>query len=124
MDLLWEKFMTDWARDAIFYHIYPLGYCGAPRQNSFTTTPEPRLNQIRQWIEHLHTLGINALYLGPVFESSAHGYDTADYYNVDRRLGDNSTLASLISTLHYNGIRVILDGVFHHVGRHFWAFRD
>lgn len=116
--------MTHWAQDAIFYHIYPLGLCGAPHRNTSDLPPQPRLAQITNWIEHLHMLGVTALYLGPLFESSAHGYDTADYYHVDRRLGDNQTLTDLVATLHANNIRVILDGVFHHVGRDFWAFRD
>lgn len=116
--------MSDWAHDAIFYHIYPLGLCGAPHHNNFSDPARPRLAAIAQWIEHFKTLRVNALYLGPLFESTAHGYDTADYYWVDRRLGDNETLAQLVSALHENGIRVILDGVFHHVGRNFWAFRD
>ncbi|HEY0737019.1 MAG TPA: alpha-amylase family glycosyl hydrolase [Herpetosiphonaceae bacterium] len=116
--------MTAWAQDAIFYHIYPLGLCGAPRRNSFDLPAEPRLAHITQWIEHMQALGVTALYLGPLFESSAHGYDTADFYRVDRRLGDNQTLADLVAALHAANIRVILDGVFHHVGRDFWAFRD
>lgn len=116
--------MTNWAQDAIFYHIYPLGLCGAPQRNSFDQPAEPRLAQLTQWIEHMQALGVTALYLGPLFESSVHGYDTADYYRVDRRLGDNQTLADLVAALHAANIRVILDGVFHHVGRDFWAFRD
>jgi glycosidase len=115
---------TTWAHDAIFYHIYPLGMLGAPEQNNFVAAPEPRLAQLHNWIPHLRDLGVNALYLGPLFESGAHGYDTVDYLQVDRRLGTNQTLADLNSALHDNGIRVILDGVFHHVGRDFWAFRD
>lgn len=115
--------MNHWANESIFYHIYPLGLCGAPQNNDFRSTPVPRLNIITKWIEHMCSLGVNALYLGPLFESTRHGYDTADYYNVDRRLGDNRLLADLVSELHRNGIRVILDGVFHHVGRDFWAFR-
>ncbi|WPP49225.1 alpha-amylase family glycosyl hydrolase [Catalinimonas niigatensis] len=113
-----------WSNEAIFYHIYPLGFCGAPEKNDFTTPPLARLDKIYSWIEHLKQLGINALYLGPLFESGEHGYDTADYFTVDRRLGTNETLAKLVKVLHENGIRVILDGVFHHVGRDFWAFRD
>jgi cyclomaltodextrinase len=116
--------MTDWVKLSIFYHIYPLGFCDAPTRNDFRTLPTDRLRKIHEWIPHLKRLGINALYLGPVFESSAHGYDTADLYTVDRRLGTNDLLTELIATLHRNDIRVILDGVFHHVGRDFWAFRD
>jgi cyclomaltodextrinase len=113
-----------WAQDSFFYHIYPLGFCGAPPQNDFSSAPVPRLESIHGWFDHLQYLGVNALYLGPLFESSAHGYDTADYYHVDRRLGDRQTLARLVSAAHQRGIHVILDGVFNHVGRHFWAFRD
>jgi len=113
-----------WAYDAVIYHVYPLGFCGAPPCNDFRSPVVLRLEQLYEWIDHLRDLGVNALYLGPVFESSAHGYDTADYYHVDRRLGCNETLSALVSTLHRSGIRVILDGVFNHVGRDFWAFRD
>jgi cyclomaltodextrinase len=113
-----------WANDAVFYHIYPLGLCGAPPRNDFDSLIVPRLAQLVDWIDHLKGLHVNALYLGPVFESTAHGYDTADYFRVDRRLGHNETLSQVVSALHREGIRVILDGVFNHVGRDFWAFRD
>jgi cyclomaltodextrinase len=116
--------MSNWAHDAVFYHIYPLGLCGAPHTNDFHSPPTPRLAQLHDWIEHMQSMGVNALYLGPLFESRTHGYDTADYYQVDRRLGDRQTLADLSTALHTAGIRLILDGVFHHVGRDFWAFRD
>lgn len=113
-----------WIQDAVFYHIYPLGLCGAPARNDFAAPPIPRLDQLYPWIDHLQGMGINALYLGPVFESSAHGYDTVDYFKVDRRLGDNQTLKALVRALKDRGIRIILDGVLNHVGRDFWAFRD
>jgi glycosidase len=116
---------NDWARDAFFYHIYPLGLCGAADiRNDHTAPPTPRLRRLWPWIGHLRALGVNALYLGPLFEAGTHGYDTADYYQVDRRLGDNALLAELVAALHAAGIRVILDAVFNHVGRDFWAFRD
>ena len=113
-----------WATDAFFYHVYPLGLCGAPPRNDFHSLAVPRLDQLRDWVGHLRWLGADALYLGPLFESTAHGYDTADYYHVDRRLGSDDTLAGLTAALHAEGVRVVLDGVFHHVGRDFWAFRD
>ncbi len=116
--------MTTWADDAVFYHVYPLGLCGAPARNSRSDPPVPRLEAMHPWIGHIAALGANALYLGPVFESTAHGYDTADYYHVDRRLGTTETLRELVDRAHAAGIRVVLDGVFHHVGRDFWAFRD
>jgi glycosidase len=101
-----------------------MGFCGAPARNDFQSSPTPRLEKVSAWIPHLQALGINAVYLGPLFESSAHGYDTADYYHVDRRLGDDATLGRVCAELHRAGMRVILDGVFNHVGRDFWAFRD
>jgi glycosidase len=113
-----------WSFDSIFYHIYPLGLTGAPENNDRSQPPVARLEQLHGWIGHLKELGVNALYLGPLFESTAHGYDTADYYHVDRRLGTDETLARLSAALHANGIRLVLDAVFNHVGRNFWAFRD
>jgi glycosidase len=116
--------MAHWASDSIFYHIYPLGLCGAPTVNDFHAPAEPRLGVLFEWLDHIQGLGANALYLGPLFESSRHGYDTADYFWVDRRLGDNALLKEFVRVCHERGIRVVLDGVFNHVGRNFWAFRD
>lgn len=116
--------MSHWAWDAIFYHIYPLGLCGAPPRNDFGSPAVPRLAELGAWLPHLHSLGVNALYLGPLFESSSHGYNTVDYYHVDRRLGNDATLAEFSRALHDTGIRLVLDAVFNHVGRDFWAFRD
>lgn len=115
---------THWIHDALIYHIYPLGLCNAPKRNDFSSAPSPRLDKIYAWIDHIVSLNMNTVYLGPLFESSAHGYDTANYFLVDRRLGDNQTLKNLIHTMKSKGLRVILDGVFNHVGRDFWAFRD
>lgn len=114
--------MSQWIKDAVFYHIYPLGFCGCPEYNDGKT--EYRLDKLSAWIPHLKELGINALYLGPVFQSKKHGYDTSDYYTVDCRLGDNESFKKICNELHENGIRIILDGVFNHVGRDFWAFKD
>lgn len=113
-----------WYENAFFYHIYPLGFCGAPERNDFHSPPVERLNRVLQWIPHLVDLGITAVYLGPVFESVSHGYDTVDYMRVDRRLGTNQTLRNVVDRLHEAGIRVVLDGVFHHVGRSFFAMDD
>jgi len=113
-----------WANDAVFYHIYPLGFSGAPSRNDFDHPPENRLQKVAEWLPHLRRLGVNALYLGPLFESSAHGYDTVDYYTVDRRLGDHESLKQLSRTIHQNGMHLVFDAVFNHVGRDFWAFKD
>jgi glycosidase len=110
--------------DRVFYHIYPLGFCGAPGQNDFSSPAGNGLRSIADHIPRLQKLGINAVYLGPLFESGTHGYDTLDYYWVDRRLGDNETLRFLVQRFHQAGIMVVLDAVLNHTGRHFFAFRD
>ncbi|WKX77888.1 alpha-amylase family glycosyl hydrolase [Zobellia laminariae] len=111
-------------KHAIFYHIYPLGLLGAEKTNDFVSNPVDRFSELNDWLEHMVDLGCNALYIGPVFESSTHGYDTADYYEVDRRLGDDASLIAFIEKAHELGIKVVLDGVFNHVGRNFFAFKD
>jgi cyclomaltodextrinase len=116
--------MSYWTDKAVFYHIYPLGLCGAPANNDFHSPPTQALDKILPWLDHIRQLGGNAVYLGPLFESTTHGYDTADYYTIDRRLGARGTLAYLAGQMHERGMRLILDGVFNHVGRDFWAFRD
>lgn len=113
-----------WATGSIFYHIYPLGYCAALEKNDFSGQILHQLWKIKEQTQNLKNLGITAIYLGPIFMSSAHGYDTADYYHIDSRLGDDADMAELCQAFHNNGIKVILDGVFNHVGRDFWAFRD
>lgn len=112
-----------WYDEAIFYHIYPLGMLGAPRENPYGE-PVHRLPGLIPWIGHLQRLGVNALYIGPLFESVGHGYETTDYKKLDSRLGDNRDLKDFVAKCHEAGIRVILDGVFNHTGRDFFAFQD
>lgn len=114
----------DWYRDAVFYHIYPLGFCGENRYNDFASQPSGKIKKIIPFAKHLSELGANAVYFGPVFESTKHGYDTADYRVIDRRLGTNRDFFEVCEELHSRGIKVVLDGVFNHVGRDFWAFND
>jgi glycosidase len=104
------------------YNIYPLGFTGAPKDNDGKL--EYRLNKIYDWIDSFKKLNVNTIVFNPVFESKRHGYDTTDYYKIDCRLGDNNSFKEICDTLHKNGIRVILDGVFNHVGRNFFAFKD
>lgn len=111
-----------WAYESVFYQIYPLGFCGAPHDNDGVCTP--RILKVKDWIPHLKKLGANAVYFSPVFESDRHGYDTRDYAKLDCRLGTNQDFKEVCSALHDNGVRVVLDGVFNHVGRGFWAFQD
>ncbi len=113
----------NWYDNAIIYHIYPLGFCGAPKFNE-GGEPVRRLEKVIDWIPHLREMNVDAVYFGPVFESVEHGYDTIDYKMIDRRLGDNAMFKEICQKLHENGIRIILDGVFNHVGRKFWAFTD
>lgn len=112
-----------WYDEAVFYHIYPLGMLDAPRENSYGE-PVHRLPALHPWIGHLQRLGVNALYIGPLFESVGHGYETTDYKKLDSRLGDNEDLKNFVAKCHDAGIRVILDGVFNHTGRDFFAFQD
>jgi len=116
--------MSHWTEQAVFYHIYPLGMLGAPQSNDQISLPVDRLSELCDWIPHLVDLGANAIYLGPVFESLTHGYDTIDYNMVDRRLGTNDSLAAFVLACHASGIRVILDAVLNHVGREFPPFVD
>lgn len=112
-----------WYDNAIFYHIYPLGMTDAPKQNDYGT-PVPRIRKIEPWLDHLKALSVNALYIGPLFQSVGHGYETTDYKSLDARLGTNEDLQHFISECHKKEIRVILDGVFNHTGRDFFAFQD
>lgn len=112
-----------WYDEAVFYHIYPLGLSGAPRQNSYGA-PEHRLNAMVPWISHIKEIGCNALYIGPLFESVGHGYETTDYRKLDSRLGTNEDLTAFVAECHRQGIKVVLDGVFNHTGRDFFAFQD
>lgn len=111
-------------QNQIFYHIYPLGVLGAAKENDFISAPSQKIKKLVPWLEHLADLGCTALYLGPVFESTSHGYDTTDYLQVDRRLGTNAQLKELVFKAHDLGVKVLFDGVFNHVGRDFWAFKD
>lgn len=115
--------MNTWYERAVFYHIYPLGMTGAPMQNTEDAAAD-RFTELDQWIPHMQDLGCSAVYIGPLFESSSHGYDTRDYKLVDRRLGSNEDFAAFVRKCHEADIRVVVDGVFNHTGREFFAFRD
>jgi cyclomaltodextrinase len=115
---------SNWWHKAAFYHIFPLGLSGAPYKNDFGKPVVDRLGALYPWLDEMQRLGANALYLGPIFQSMSHGYDTVDYYLVDRRLGNNDSFTRFAQAVHDRGIKLILDGVFNHVGRDFWAFND
>ena len=112
-----------WYDEAVFYHIYPLGLAGAPKQNDYGE-PVHRLNTLLPWVDHIKEIGGSALYIGPLFESVGHGYETTDYKKLDSRLGTNEDLTAFVAYCHEQGIKVIFDGVFNHTGRDFFAFKD
>ena len=112
-----------WYDEAVFYHIYPLGLAGAPKQNDYGE-PVHRLNTLLPWVDHIKEIGGSALYIGPLFESVGHGYETTDYKKLDSRLGTNEDLTAFVDYCHEQGIKVIFDGVFNHTGRDFFAFKD
>ncbi len=122
IDLGSRKREAMWAYESVFYQIYPLGFCGAPFENDGIEVS--RIKKIDEWIIHMNRLGVNAVYLSPIFESDTHGYNTRDYKKVDCRLGSNEDFKRVCKKLHENGIRVVLDGVFNHVGRGFFPFMD
>ena len=111
-----------WYDSAVFYHIYPLGLCGCPHDNIGETGAH--FDKLNEWAEHAKRIGCNAIYIGPLFESGSHGYDTTDYRLVDRRLGTNDDFKQFVKNCHANDVKVIVDGVFNHTGRDFFAFQD
>lgn len=111
-----------WAYESVFYQIYPLGFCGAPFENDGVLTS--RIRKVEEWIPHMRELGINAIYFSPLFESDTHGYNTRDYRTLDVRLGTNEDFKEVCAKLHEAGIKIVLDGVFNHVGRGFFGFQD
>ena len=111
-----------WYDESVFYQIYTLGFCGAPHENDEIVTN--RLRKVSDWIPYFQEMDIGAILFNPIFESERHGYDTKDYRRIDARLGTNEDFKECSGKLHEAGIRVVLDGVFNHVGRGFWAFQD
>jgi glycosidase len=123
----------EWFEQGVMYQIYPLGtpgeggggfFGGVPATNDLTTKPTQKLLLLRKWYEHIKTLGVTSIYFSPLFESETHGYDTVDYFMIDRRVGDLESFKAILRELHELGIKVILDGVFNHTGRMFFAFQE
>ncbi|MGN0480875.1 MAG: alpha-amylase family glycosyl hydrolase [Lachnospiraceae bacterium] len=111
-----------WYDSAVFYHIYPLGLCGCSHENNGETGN--CFGKLKEWAEHVKKLECSAIYIGPLFESVGHGYETTDYRKVDRRLGTNEDFKEWVGYCHSIGLKVIVDGVFNHTGREFFAFQD
>ncbi|TCK24561.1 alpha-amylase family glycosyl hydrolase [Pseudonocardia endophytica] len=116
--------MTSWVEHAIWWQVYPLGFVDAEREALPPgTQPVHRLDRLVPWLDYLLELGCSGLALGPVFASGSHGYDTTDFFRIDPRLGDDADVDRLVDACRERGIRVLLDGVFNHVGRDFERFR-
>lgn len=115
--------MSDWAARNVFWHVYPLGFTSAEKVARAEGAVVHRLPKLIMWLDYAVDLGASGLLLGPIFQSSSHGYDTTDYYVIDPRLGDDADFDALIAAAHRRGLRVVLDGVFNHVGRDFPAFQ-
>ncbi len=113
-----------WTEHVIWWQVYPLGFVGA-----FPAAPSPepgehRLRRLATWFDHAIELGASGIALGPIFASRTHGYDTTDHYRIDPRLGDDADFDHLIAEARSRGLRVLLDGVFNHVGVDFARYRD
>ena len=117
--------MPSWPEHVFWWHVYPLGFVGAPIRDGVDpdAAPTHRLDRLEPWLDHVIELGLNGLLLGPVFASETHGYDTVDHFRIDPRLGDDADLDRLLHAARERGIRVLFDGVFNHVGRGHPAFR-
>ncbi|MGV0746336.1 alpha-amylase family protein [Mycolicibacterium sp. XJ870] len=113
-----------WVTHAIWWQVYPLGFVGAFPADPAPTPDQHRLRRIVEWLDHAVELGASGVALGPVFESRTHGYDTTDHFRIDQRLGDDADFDHLITEAHRRGLRVLLDGVFNHVGTDFGRYRE
>jgi cyclomaltodextrinase / maltogenic alpha-amylase / neopullulanase len=115
--------LANWIEDAVWWHIYPLGFGGGEREAAACPEMQHRLGRIVGWLDYAVDLGVSGLLLAPIFASSTHGYDTTDHFEIDRRLGDSADFDTLVKEARRRGLRLILDGVFNHVGQEFPAFQ-
>ena len=115
-----------WIEHAIWWQVYPLGFVGVfPETSSEPPQPgEHRLRRLVGWLDHAIELGASGIALGPIFSSRTHGYDTTDHFRIDPRLGDDDDFDHLVAEAHRRGLRVLLDGVFNHVGEDFPRYRE
>jgi len=111
-----------WVRHAVWWHVYPIGFLGADPTGASRQGGRP-LDSMRAWLDYAVALGTSGLALGPIFQSSSHGYDTIDHFMVDDRLGGDKAFDRLVAGCHQRGLRLVLDGVFNHVGRDFPLFQ-
>ena len=114
----------EWVEHVIWWQVYPLGFVGAFPADPAPTVEEHRLGRVTAWLDHALELGASGIALGPVFASRTHGYDTTDHYRIDPRLGDDGDFDALVDAARARGMRILLDGVFNHVGTDFDRYRD
>ncbi len=132
-----HSFGPGWVKDAVFYQVFPERFCNGDTTNDppgaepWGEKPSTRnffggdLRGIVNRLDYIASLGVNALYLNPVFASgSNHKYNTGDYLRIDPAFGDETVFRELVDSCHARGIRIILDGVFNHTGIDFFAFAD
>jgi cyclomaltodextrinase len=117
---------ASWVAHAIWWQVYPLGFVGAfPASAEGPSGPgEHRLRRLVGWFDHAIQMGASGVALGPIFASRTHGYDTTDHYRIDPRLGDDADFDHLVDEAHRRGLRVLLDGVFNHIGVDFARYRE
>ncbi len=111
-----------WLYESVIYQIYPIGFCGASRENNGETSD--KILKVKEWVSYFKSIEVDSVLFNPIFDSDSHGYDTRDFMSIDKRLGTNENFKEVCKELKENDIKIILDGVFNHVGRGFWAFQD
>jgi cyclomaltodextrinase / maltogenic alpha-amylase / neopullulanase len=115
--------VPDWVERQVWWQVYPLGFVGAEPVAGDDEAVRHRLGHLVAWLDYAVELGASGLALGPIFAASTHGYDTIDHFRIDPRLGDDADFEALVRAAHGRGLKILLDGVFNHVGRGFPAFR-
>lgn len=113
-----------WTGHVIWWQVYPLGFAGAFPAEQLPVPGEHRLRRIADWFDHAVELGTSGIALGPIFAARTHGYDTTDHFHIDPRLGDDADFDYLVEQARRRGLRILLDGVFNHVGTGFPRYRQ
>ena len=116
--------MPSWVEHVIWWQVYPLGFLGAFPADQPPGPDEHRLRRLVAWFDHAIELGASGIALGPIFASRTHGYDTTDHFRIDPRLGDDADFDYVVAEAHGRGLRILLDGVFNHVGVDFARHRE
>lgn len=126
--------VPEWAANKVVYQIFPSRYAASQPVDkelwykapiTFTDNLHGDLRGIIDHLDYIRDLGIDVIYMTPIFKSdSSHKYDTIDYYQIDPSFGTAEDLRELVQKAHQYGMKVVLDAVFNHTGRDFFAFKD